>query len=304
VNTQTATDPSWIDRTIDGLAYLPVLAAAVVLLAGLRAWYRRTLGRRRDRYQRLSRLGTNAHISFFTSVLGEPPAIRRSIESTVQVWPSGSEDSVTEDTMFWESIWIDRDFYVHAFSKQEDDAIVAFSFTTRQKRFRPGLRSPGYTIEERSRALRWLRLRTWKKPLFDVRLGLTRFEELGPPGKSAAWLGAHNMHYYEARWYGNPGHYQWYVFSINDAGFSAFDTPLVGTLMPQGEPWDFAWGFGDDDPAYEEMAGWQEFRRGARINTYTVIGPTLGLEDYPPTGDLSQYPTIFGPRSDHVRTIP
>jgi hypothetical protein len=304
VNTDEAADPSWIERTTEALAYLPILAAAVVLLAGLRAWYRRTLGRRRDRYQRLDRLGTNAHISFFTSVLGEPPAIRRSIESTVQVWPPESEESITEDAMFWESIWIDRDFHVHAFSKQDDDAIVAFSVTTRHKRFRPRLRSPGYTIEERSRPWRLLRMQSWKKPLFDVRLGITRFEDLGQPDKASAWLGAHNMHYYEAYWYGNPGHYQWYVFSINDAGYSAWDARLVGTVMSQEGPWDFAWGFREDDPAFEEMEGWHEFRRVARINTYTIIGPTLSLEDYPPAGELSEYPTIFGPRSDHVRTVP
>jgi hypothetical protein len=63
-----------------------VLAVAIPVLGGL-AWllgiYRRTVGRRRERYERLGRLGTGGQLSFFTSVLGEPPAIRRTVEGQV-----------------------------------------------------------------------------------------------------------------------------------------------------------------------------------------------------------------------------
>jgi uncharacterized oligopeptide transporter (OPT) family protein len=41
-----------------GLAYPPALAAVLAVLAAIRAWYKRTLGRRSDRYQRIGRLGT------------------------------------------------------------------------------------------------------------------------------------------------------------------------------------------------------------------------------------------------------
>ena len=103
---------------------------------------------------------------------------------------------------------------------------------------------------------------------------------LDQPDKAAGWVGAHNMHYYEAYWLGNPGNYQWYVFSINDAGAYAWDAPLIGTIMGDDAPWDFDWGFDPDtDPPFERVRGWREFRRRARMNTYTVIGPTLVLED-------------------------
>jgi hypothetical protein len=75
---------SWYHRVGTGLAYAPALAAVLALLAAVRAWYKRTLGRRRDRYDRLSRLGTNAHLTFFTAVLGEPPAMHRSLRSEVK----------------------------------------------------------------------------------------------------------------------------------------------------------------------------------------------------------------------------
>ncbi len=287
------------------MAYAPPLVAALALLAGLRAWFMRTLGRRRNRYERLGRLGTNAHLSFFASVLGEPPAIRRSLVSKVEVWHEGSDEAVLEDRLFFESVWIDRDYYVHAFSDR-DDAVAAFSVTTRNPKFRPTLRSPGYTLEERSWLLSTLGFRERRRPLFEVTLGKTRFAALDEPGigtKSSAWVGAHNLHYFEAHYYGNPGNYQWYVFSINDAGAMAWAAPMVGTLMPTEAPWDFDWGFGDDPP-YEEMSGWQEFRHRARVNTYTVISPTLRVEDYPPRTDLRTYPAAFGPNSAHVRTLP
>jgi hypothetical protein len=65
------------EGALDVLTFVPIVAALLVFAATLRGWYRRTIGRRRDRYRRLARLGTNAQLSFFTSVLGEPPAIRR-----------------------------------------------------------------------------------------------------------------------------------------------------------------------------------------------------------------------------------
>jgi hypothetical protein len=69
----------WLGRVGEiGAAILAVLA----LFAGARGIYRRTLGRKRDRYARLKRLGTNAQVAFFSSVLGEPPAMRRTIEGS------------------------------------------------------------------------------------------------------------------------------------------------------------------------------------------------------------------------------
>jgi hypothetical protein len=59
------------------------LAAALSLMAGARSRWRRTIGRRRDHYRRLGRLGANAQVSFFNAVLGAPPALRRSLLAEV-----------------------------------------------------------------------------------------------------------------------------------------------------------------------------------------------------------------------------
>jgi hypothetical protein len=48
------------------------VVAAIAVARGVQTLYRRTIGRRRDAYRRLERLGTNAQVAFFSAVLGEP----------------------------------------------------------------------------------------------------------------------------------------------------------------------------------------------------------------------------------------
>jgi hypothetical protein len=73
--------------------------------------------------------------------------------------------------------------------------------------------------------------------------------------------------------------------------------------MAQDAPWDFAWGFDpDNDPAFENAPGWREFRRKARMNTYTVIGPAMSIEDYPPRTNLRDGRTCASIPSPSART--
>jgi hypothetical protein len=60
-----------------------------------------------------------------------------------------------------------------------------------------------------------------------------------------AWVGAHNFHYFEACWGANPGLYQHFAYSINDAGYGAWDTDI-----PYEEMSNFTWGslYGFVDP--------------------------------------------------------
>ena len=66
----------------DGSAIIGAVVAAIALSAAIRDIYLRTLGRRRDRYRRLRRLGTEAQLDFFAAVLWEPPEIRRTVTKT------------------------------------------------------------------------------------------------------------------------------------------------------------------------------------------------------------------------------
>lgn len=51
-------------------------------------------------------------------------------------------------------------------------------------------------------------------------------------------------------------------------------------------------------------AFYEAFRRRARINTYTVLGPELALDEYPFfTPPPEGFPTTFGPNSVRTRTL-
>lgn len=131
------------------------LWALIAITQILAAIYRRTVGRRRDRRARLARLGTGAQLSFFEAVLGEPPAMRRTIRQEVErpvsegdprinprlVLPGGSRHAVSEIRNMVESIFIDRDYYVQTIS-DSDGTVLAFSVTTRSSRFHPRYELP------------------------------------------------------------------------------------------------------------------------------------------------------------------
>lgn len=267
------------------------LAALLVVAAAAREGYRRTLGRRRDRYARLERLGTGAQLSFFIAVLGEPPAMRRRFEHEVK--EIDADDSVVHvNRPFVECFFVDRDFYVQTLS-DDDETVLGFSVTTRSRRFAPVF--PGrLSLWERVR--RNLPFRERYEPLFRVKLGRTLFpatdSEWGPPGVKA-WLGAHAYSYSEVRYFGNPGYYQTYVFSASSASGGQ-----VGDLTAViGGSGDFHWPPEGAEPEdFAQNANLQRFRESTPITTFTVIGAHISAENYPAA--------TYGPHGDEMRTIP
>lgn len=154
-------------------------AAALVVAASVRGWYRRTLGSATDKCRRVTRLGTGAQLSFFTEVLGQGPAIKRTIQGR------GETPATLKECFF-----VDRDYYVQTVSN-EDGAVVAFSVTTRTKRFAPVFTSgrPQLTLKHRlgwelSSAWRVVRSRSlmartpWQQPFLTARLGRTTFDHV------------------------------------------------------------------------------------------------------------------------------
>jgi hypothetical protein len=280
-----------------GLAIITVLGGAAALLtvgAALREWYRRTLGRRRDRYERLARLGTQAHLTFFESVLGEPPAMRKTKEATVEEYAPDLQATIGVEREFIECIFIDRDYYVLVVC-DEEETVLAFSVTTRSKRFRPR-----FTFPPRPDLLG---RRRWKKrvgqpyrPFFDIKLGKSRFADLpNEPQRPRIGIehGARTYSYTELFGYGNPSHYQSFGFTASSAVAGAIG-PLVKVSMKIGRGWGHT--YPDDDLDAETTDLMTKVRRETVITTFTVLGPSIhGPENYPST---------FGPHGDEVRTLP
>lgn len=293
----------------DFTEYLAVAATAVgAVTAGiglsrlLRGAYRRTLGRRRDYYRRLARLGTFAQLSFFEAVLGEPPALRRTVTPEMPDYaaepPDGDWDNFEIPMVrqpFTECFFIDRDFYVQTISDQ-DETVLGYSVTTRSRRFRPRF----YGLPKPSRSAR----RDWKRrtgdryePFLDIQLGKTPFascsRQKDEPDKLKVAIGAHDYWYSELYSWGNPSNYQAFVLTASNAA-GDFPTGSFTGLGGVPERWP-----DPDDPLesadFGEFEGLPDFRERTVITTYTVIG--MGLpEDY--------FPSTFGPNHNIVRTIP
>lgn len=284
---------------------LGALVALVALNAAAKGVWHRTVWRRRDRYARLGRLGTGAHLSFFESVLGEPPAIRKTIvkDDCLAIVSRGDGENPYEvpfEQAFLEAIFIDRDYYVQTIC-DEDETVLAFSVTVRRSNFHPVFQLPPN--------VGWRERRRWKdqtgeafKPLFKLRLGRTRFAELdrGDPEEFQghhfrAAIGAHNFFYSEDHYYGRPGNYQTFVFTASDAATvpPGIADLAAGIKQAGGEEWPDR--NRHDWPDWEKLTGIQSFRRQAPVTTFTVIRANLRLENYP---------SGFGPRHDEVRALP
>jgi hypothetical protein len=305
-------------RYIFGLAaVLGGAAGLVAVAAAVRGWYRRTLGRRRDRYARLARLGTGAQLSFFVAVLGEPPAIRRTIvkddylelvdrddERFYMLGVPVDEDDLTREVRspraFTECFFVDRDYYVQTISDQ-DETVLAYSVTTRDRRFKPIFEAPQvYGWRERRRIRR--RIGQNPTPLFRVRLGHTRFADRDPtdPDEFAGphllvSVGVRTFRYSELAYFGNPGHYQTYVFTASDP---AGEAPVGQVAGVQEEINANEWPHperADTEPGWDSLLVTQSFRRETAITTITVTASELWEKNFPST---------YGPHGNEVRTLP
>ena len=301
------------------------LVAILALAAGARGVYRRTLGRRRDRYERLHRLGVGAQLSFFVSVIGEPPAIRRSVERTIYriatrnhplfdpalAGPDQNSHDVLVRATYVESIFVDRDFYVQTLTN-DDESVLAFSVTTRSTRFAPTFEHP-IRISHHARRGRWKEFGEPYVPLFKVRLGHTRFSDLDPQDLDEfagahfkASPGARLFAYSEFKYFGNPGHYLDFVFTASSTGVGPAAWDRLHDVVAEAKfyEWPYPSRPDPDDPVdvpthaaplWEELTAAHEFRRKTAISTITVVHPDLWIVNFP---------TTFGPHADRVRLLP
>lgn len=289
-------------------ADVATVVAAVIAVAGfigpVRAHYNRTLGRRSVLYRRFGRLGVGAHQAFFETVIGETPAIRRSITRELPDYSERTDDESEPplvERAFTESLWVDPLFYAQTVA-DKDDTVLGFSITTRKRRFAPRFAVPRPVPRRAWLLWRLTRGRRQVSALARVRLGRTKFSEVvltdwGLPSVRCV-IGARTYAYSEAWYFGNPGHYSNYVCTASMASqvggypkkLEHIDWPEIRDdpdegYAPTGE---------DEDPV---LAPWiVAVRRSAVVTTWSVIQFPLSPENWPPEN--------FGPHGDEVRTLP
>jgi hypothetical protein len=227
--------------------FVVLLSSLITISTGtsiLIKWYHSTLGRKRALAKSLNRLSAGVSIGYFQNILG-PAAFERTVNS------------------LFEHVFVNPLFYVQAISKER--TVVSFSVTTRRRWFNPALKLGPYSLTGE---------------VVSVRLGKTRFAEMdsfAKPKEIGCSVGRRRFEYHEEFYFGNPGNYQEFVLSVNDAGFRHH--PFISSLAPLSL----------DDPAVES------FRREAVINTYTITAPLVSANDLK---GISR-----GPSYDQVRVL-
>jgi hypothetical protein len=229
------------------------LAAAIVAIGGgafgayrgLAALYGRTIGSRRRLSNRLDQLAAGATTRWVEERLGGPAFVREFRPQGIAGNP-GPRELVYRDRHAWVQILVD-----------EHQAVVRFSITVTDPRFRFQIND--LTVGQ-----------------LTAKLGRTSFSgahsQIEQQGRSLR-IGAHSYEYAEAYWFGNPGNYQWYVLSHNDAGTGNFDFAVGGrgqASFQDGVLKSENIEFPEFDFQSSEAA---QFRAKTTINTLTVLGP-------------------------------
>lgn len=195
--------------------------------------------------RKIGQLSPNVSVHVFTSLLGTPVSVNHSSRGAKQY------------------LYISKFAYITAITDSHDQVLM-YSITTRRSDFNPRLVLGPYTTE---------------KIAADLRLGKSVFadlDKLGSSGQVSSGLGNRRMHYVEEYYFGNPGLYQSYAFSLNDAGYvKSSDAHVINS--------------GADSTDDERL---KDFRGNSVINTYIITGPHLSLdsvsEDFEVGVDLDQ----------------
>lgn len=279
--------PSAIATIIGGVS------AAMVIVGTIRGVFERTIARRWSLYRRLQRLGCGAQLDFFTTVLREPPAMKRTAEATVRDFTGETEKLVLKS--FTECFFVMPEMYVQTIS-DEDGSVLAYTVNSRKRWFRPTFYAPRrIRFRERIRGL--IRWRRWWQPNMRVKLNKTKFaealEERPEPDdfsvRVQAWIGARSFVYSEPHYFGNPGYYQTFVLTHNDlAPVGRLRHEELAALINASQTDQF------DDGTASQTPEARSFRRHTPVTAFTVLGPHLDVDDYH---------WKFGPHGDEVRML-
>jgi hypothetical protein len=267
---------SWPEMLGTAAAIVAIAGGALALCRGAMAWYRRTIGSRRILTAHLNQLAAGVTLRWVEERLGPPTfvgrfGIRPQISASTNDEPSALRELIYRTKHAWIQIIAD-----------EHDTVGRFSITVTDPRFRFEVRD-----------LTFYHL--------HARLGHSRFSDLRPwaePDGRSLNIAARRREYAESYWFGNPGNYQRYVLSHNDAGTGKF---YFNIQMLSGPGWCQE-GFLEFDnpppvtpPPFDPDAPYaRQFRAGTIINTLTVLGPLM------PASALA---APRGPDADHVRVL-
>jgi len=271
--------PRW-SRLIIGIA--ATITALSFLITGTISFYNDTVGEKNVAYQNILGLAAEAQIDYFNYSLGQP--VFKNVKDGMN-----------------EYIYVNKYFYVQALC-DSNDKVVLYSVTTRDKDFNPTFTRENGSYDSKTKKV----IENDQK----ITLGKTTFAEAsriyGDSSGISLYVGARRYGYSESHYLGNPGNYQDFIFSLNDAGVNNGQYPPVKHINvgsfaieaeePKNQIDKFVSPFYDPQGVSNALSTSEmiDFRSKAAINTFTITSPNLEIS-------LSKLP--IGVEIDQVRVL-
>ncbi|MGW5100232.1 ETEC_3214 domain-containing protein [Streptomyces sp. NPDC004100] len=253
------------------------VVAALTLIGTVTERWKKGPGRRRTWTKNFRQLAPGVRPAYVEALFGEP-AFELTVPVSSITSGKGSRLSVTE------RVWpLATEGYLTTWGTESD--VVAYSLTTTSKRFKPKIRigSSWYS----------------NGPALNVRLGRTRLAQVSSaldlpyPEEIASWKGARRHEYYEAYYFGNPGHYMTWICGVSGTGYRAGEAGAMERLGPENSA--FIRGELIEGLPADQQQALEEYRGRAVVNSLMV----QGMER------LNICPEVprSGPDHDVVRTL-
>jgi hypothetical protein len=259
-----------VSSFVDGMAIasgaIVVITGAAVIVGGVRARWRTTVGSRRRLTRALNKLAAGMPAGNLEDLLG-PCAIRRWAAVDVN---SSAGNCQRPPGRLRQQVYLTKHAIVDAFVEPELDTVTAFGITVSDRRFMPSIDRLTFGT------------------FAGIRLGRSSFAQLtalrGSDQNEGVywWHGARDAGYAEAYWGANPGGYQSYVLGWigSGTGHLSYDQvpPLpqlglaTGKFAAPPNPAETDRLAGHAPERYDPQA-WKWFRASTTINTLQVLGP-------------------------------
>ena len=262
----------WLKNTPVAIAFgvlLFVFSSLITITNGIslvKRYYSNTLGYKEGLIKNLQLLSAGVNINYLKTIFGQPCFVNK------------KEQRI-------EYIFVNKYYYLQAITNT-DDKVLATSITTREPNFNPLISLGPYTTDRKT---------------FNVELGKTTFFELekngfGKPTSVSGGIGNRRFFYGEEYYFGNPGNYQYYYFSLNDAGYIKYS---------EGDDWSLPL-IDEQGKVKLENPKTENFRKNQIINTFTITDPLVNTNDVCFSGfaeDNSEKCFYLGPDLDQVRIL-
>jgi len=166
-------------------------------------------------YERLKKINTGLDINFVETIIGKPAITKRLPSQMTENVKSENNEWVEKKTFseldnYAEKIYVHKKYFIQIIINNKG-TVVSYAITTRNSKFNPEIPVKIYRGDRRGGSYPYIsNLRLGKMKLTDIKDYLPETINIGNWGML--------YFYVEANYFGNPGFYKHYLFSLSPSG--------------------------------------------------------------------------------------